>query len=204
LNDRLENIDQTVKYLPPAAVNPVECTESLQDLVDDIQKQHVELLVIIGGNPAYNAPADSAFTDRLQKVPLRFHLSLYQDETSRLCQWHLPEAHYLESWSDARAFDGTASIVQPLIEPLYQGRTAHEVIAMLGGAEKVDSHAIVRDYWRAQFSDTGGETGFEDWWQTALHDGLVAGSAPAEQELRLNDEWQDRLNAASGYERSGN
>ncbi len=200
VNDRLENVGRSVKYIPPVAVNPADCTESLQDLVDDIQKQRVELLVILGGNPAYSAPADFELADLLQKVPLRFHLSLYRDETSQLCQWHLPEAHYLESWSDARAFDGTGSMVQPLIEPLYQGRTAHEVIALLGGAEKLDGHEIVRDYWRTNASEIADKTDFEDWWQTALHDGVIAGSAPAEEELRLNDEWQNRLGSKSQAE----
>ena len=89
-----------------------------------MDRGRVEVLVILGGNPAFTAPVDFRFTERLQRVPLRFHLSLYQDETSRQCHWHLPEAHYLEAWSDTRAFDGIASIAQPLIEPIYQGRSA--------------------------------------------------------------------------------
>ena len=96
------------------------------------------MLLILGGNPVYTAPADMDFAAHLEKVPLRIHHRLYLDETSYLCDWHLPEAHYLETWSDARAFDGTASIVQPLIEPLYQGRSAHEVLAA-GGRPARDS-----------------------------------------------------------------
>ena len=84
----------------------------------------VEMLVILGGNPVYTAPADLKFADHLAKVPLRIHLGLYQDETAALCDWHIPEAHYLESWSDARAYDGTASVIQPLIAPLFGGRSA--------------------------------------------------------------------------------
>ncbi len=79
----------------------------------------VDILVIVGGNPVYTAPADLNFTEAMAKVPLRIHLSPHDDETSELCHWHIPEAHFLESWSDARAFDGTVSIVQPLIAPLY-------------------------------------------------------------------------------------
>ena len=92
-----------------------------------IDRGEVELLVILGGNPVYNAPADLKLLERMQKVPLRFHLGLYQDETARQCHWHLPETHFLEAWSDARAYDGTESIVQPLIEPLYEGHSAHRV-----------------------------------------------------------------------------
>ena len=88
-------------------------------------------LLILGGNPAFNAPADLDFADALQKVKASAHLSLHDDETSRLCTWHLSRAHYLESWGDARTFDGTASIVQPLIEPLFDGRSAIEVLSML-------------------------------------------------------------------------
>ena len=91
----------------------------------------VEVLVILGANPAYAAPADLGFAELLEsdKVPLRIHLGLYEDETAERCHWHLPEAHPLEAWSDARAADGTVSIVQPLIAPLYGGQSAHEVLA---------------------------------------------------------------------------
>ena len=91
----------------------------------------VETLLILGGNPVYDAPADLNFLDALKKVKFRAHLGLYSNETAAWCHWHVPEAHYLESWSDARAYDGTASIVQPLIAPLYDGKTAHEVMNVL-------------------------------------------------------------------------
>src|SRR5208337_983910 len=102
-----------------------------RELVGDMQQGRVEFLVILGGNPVYTAPADLYFVEHLQKVPFRVHHGLFIDETSYQCHWHLPEAHYLEAWSDAQAHDGTASIVQPLIEPLYQGRSAHEVLTLL-------------------------------------------------------------------------
>ncbi len=83
----------------------------------------VDLLVQFGGNPAYDAPADLDFAGALGKVKRNIQCGLFYNETAQYCQWHVPQAHYLEGWSDARAFDGTASVVQPLIEPLYQGRT---------------------------------------------------------------------------------
>ena len=83
-------------------------------------------LLIIGGNPAYDAPADLAFKALLPSVKFSARLGLYEDETSALCHWHIPQTHFLEEWGDARAFDGTVSIIQPLIAPLYDGKSAHE------------------------------------------------------------------------------
>src|SRR5262245_66564447 len=88
-----------------------------------------QLLLVLRVNPLYTAPADIAFADLLKKVGLAIHLGLYDDETAARCQWHVPEAHDLESWSDARTADGGVTILQPLIEPLYHGRTAHELLA---------------------------------------------------------------------------
>src|SRR5262249_29914001 len=137
---------------------------------------------------------------RLQKVPLRFHLSLYQDETSRQCQWHLPEAHYLESWSDTRAFEGTATIVQPLIEPLYQGRSSHELLTVLSDQPQIPGLEIVRNYWRTQGRGEGSAGDFETFWETALHDGIVAGSAFAEKKVSLTGGWEKQLQASAGGE----
>ncbi len=107
----------------------------------------VETLVILGGNPAFNAPADLDFAALLRKVPVTIQLGLEEDETSAVCSWHLPEAHFLESWGDARALDGTVSVQQPLIEPLYGGRTAAEVLALLTGYKDRRAYDIVRNYW---------------------------------------------------------
>ena len=97
-----------------------------------MQAGHVDVLIMIGVNPVYDAPTDFGFRDNLEtlsktKGKRTVHLASHYDETSFYCQWHLPLAHELECWSDARAYDGTASIIQPLISPLYQGRGAHEV-----------------------------------------------------------------------------
>ena len=117
----------------------------------------VDLLVILGGNPVYTAPADLKFADALGKVQLRVHLSLYDDETSALCHWHIPEAHFLEAWSDARAYDGTVSIVQPLIAPLYGGTVG----ARAAGDDRRDrpersAYDIVREYWQRQSTSDAG------------------------------------------------
>jgi molybdopterin-containing oxidoreductase family iron-sulfur binding subunit len=137
-----------------------------------MQAGAVETLLVLGGNPVYTTPADVPFAEALNRVAFRAHLSLYEDETSALCHWHVPEAHYLEGWSDGRAYDGTVSIQQPLIAPLYNGRTAHEILAALLG-EPRPSYDIVREHWRQQ--RPAGD--FDAFWRQALHDGVMADSA---------------------------
>src|SRR5207245_2162674 len=122
--------------------------------------------------------------------------SLYQDETSRQCQWHLPEAHFLESWSDTRAFDGTASIVQPLIEPLFNGRSAHEVLAVLTNQIPTPGYEIVRSYWRDLWSDRKSFGSFDEFWQTAVHDGIVPDTAFRAKSVSLKEGWRNELQDA--------
>ncbi|MCI0485897.1 MAG: TAT-variant-translocated molybdopterin oxidoreductase, partial [Blastocatellia bacterium] len=157
MNQALGNVGNTVTYTDPIEANPADQTSSLSELLQDIDANKVDALVILGGNPVYSAPADLNFKERFQKVGLRIHLSLYNDETSELCQWHIPETHYLESWSDARAYDGTASIVQPLIAPLYRGKSAHEVLAAFSSQPERTSYDIVRGYWQTRMG--AGEQG---------------------------------------------
>jgi molybdopterin-containing oxidoreductase family iron-sulfur binding subunit len=207
LNDRLGNVGHTVMYTAPIEVRPVDQTQSLRDLVDDMDQGRVETLVILGGNPVFTAPADFRFQERIQNVPLRVHLSLYQDETSRLCHWHLPETHYLEAWSDTRAFDGTASIVQPLIAPLYHGRSAHELVAVFTDQLRVPGYEIVRRTWRQHWEGHKTEGDFEQFWQTAVHDGVVAGTRSETKSVSLKEGWEKHLQsggssgaAAGSYE----
>jgi molybdopterin-containing oxidoreductase family iron-sulfur binding subunit len=156
MNQALGNVGNTVIYTDPVEANPENGTESLRQLVSDINVGQVDVLLILGGNPVYNAPADLDFASAIRKVPLRIHLSLYKDETSELCQWHIPEAHYLESWSDTRAYDGTVSIIQPLIAPLYSGKSAHEILAAFLNEPERSGYDVVRDYWKKRF-DAGGQ-----------------------------------------------
>jgi molybdopterin-containing oxidoreductase family iron-sulfur binding subunit len=173
INDALGNTGQTVVYTDPVEANPVNQTESLQALIEAMNNDQVELLVMLGGNPVYSAPADLNFGEAFDKVPLRIHLSLYEDETSYLSHWHIPASHSLESWSDAKAYDGTTTIMQPLIAPLYDSHSAHELLSALMGEIGTSGHDIVKGYWESQQS--GGD--FETFWQTSLHDGLVADTA---------------------------
>src|ERR1700730_9842891 len=174
LNQDLGNVGKTVFYTDPVNANPVNQTESLKDLVADMRGGKVDMLIVMGGNPAYDAPADLGFADALKStnIPLRVHLGLYQDETAELCQWHVNEAHYLEAWGDARAYDGTVSIVQPLIAPLYNGKSACELVYMLSGQSDTGGHEIVQAYWKKQHSGAD----FDTFWRKSLHDGWVEGT----------------------------
>ena len=184
INQTLGNVGKTLVYSDPVNANPVNQTESLKDLVADMRGGKVDILIALGGNPAYDAPADFGFADALKNtnIPLRVHLGLYQNETAELCQWHVNEAHYLEAWSDARAYDGTVSIVQPLIAPLYDGKSAHELLAMLAGQSQTSGHEIVQAYWKTQHSAAD----FDTFWRKSLHDGWIDGTAFAPKQAAAN------------------
>ena len=169
MNQALGNAGKTVVYTQTAEAEPVNQLESLRDLVADMNAANVDLLVIVGGNPVYTAPVDLAFADAMNKVQLRAHLSLYDDETSALCQWQIPEAHFLEAWSDARGYDGTTSIVQPLIAPLYGGKSAHEVLGAMSDRQERSAHNIVREHWKIDKDEAA--------WRRWLHDGVMANTA---------------------------
>jgi molybdopterin-containing oxidoreductase family iron-sulfur binding subunit len=173
MNRALGNVGQTQMYTDAIEANPVDQAASLRDLVSDMQAGRVETLLVLGGNPAYTAPADFNFVGAMEKVPFRVHLSLYDDETSTHCHWHLPEAHYLEAWGDARAYDGTVSVQQPLIASLYGGRSVHELLSALLGDPGKSSYDIVRDFWKSQ-RPVGD---FDRFWRAALHDGVIPETA---------------------------
>jgi Fe-S-cluster-containing dehydrogenase component/anaerobic selenocysteine-containing dehydrogenase len=173
LNQMLGNSGNTVTFIESAEADPVNQTSSLRELVEALRKNAVEVLVIFGGNPGFNAPADFQFAGNLARAKFKAHLSADVNETSVRCDWHIPQNHFLESWSDARAFDGTISIVQPLILPLYGGKSAHEILdAMLAPPGRGD-YEIVREFWQSQ--NSGDE--FEHRWRRALHDGFIQNSA---------------------------
>ncbi len=182
INDYLGNVGKTVHYSDPVEANPVNAMESLKELVADLQKGEVDTLFILGVNPAYDAPADLKFKENLLKVDLRVHLGLYEDETAEQCHWHIPEAHYLETWGDARAYDGTTTIIQPLISPLYDGKSAHEILAVLAGQAGTTGHDIVRAYWQGQKKGLD----FEQFWQTSLNNGIVEDSTLPPKPVKLS------------------
>jgi molybdopterin-containing oxidoreductase family iron-sulfur binding subunit len=165
-----------VRYLPPVDALSQEQgqVEALRDLAAQMQAGSVEMLVVMGANPVYDAPADLEFAKALAKVPLKVHHGLYLDETGILCDWHVPAAHYLESWGDARSADGTVAIVQPLILPLYGGKSPVEIANVLLNKGGESGYDAVRATWQKDRPD-----GFEANWRRWLHDGVVPDTAYA-------------------------
>jgi molybdopterin-containing oxidoreductase family iron-sulfur binding subunit len=171
VNEKLGNVGTTVWYSEPVAFVP-DNVGSLADLAGDIDRGDVETLIVLDANPAYAGPGGLRFGELLARVRNTIHAGLFRDETAALCGWHLPLAHALESWSDARAIDGTATIIQPLVAPFYSVRTAHQVLDMLLGTVDPAADTTVRATWSEAF---GGD--FERRWRQSLHDGFVADTA---------------------------
>jgi molybdopterin-containing oxidoreductase family iron-sulfur binding subunit len=150
MNAALGNVGTTVSFTQTAEALPTNQRAALAELVEEMKADAVEFLLVIGGNPVYTAPADLGFEEAMQRVGVRTHLGLYEDETAALCHWHIPEAHFLEAWSDVRSDDGTVTIVQPLIAPLYNGKSAHEVLAAIGPDGERPGYDLVRQHWMDQ------------------------------------------------------
>ncbi len=175
INAALGNAGGAVRYTEPTELAAQNQLASVRELAAAIDAGSVGTLLILGGNPVYNAPADLAFKDKLAKVQTTIHLGLYRDETARACTWHVPQAHDLEAWSDVRAFDGTVTVAQPLIAPLHGGRSTIELLGLVAGASEHEGHDLVRFHWE---ENTKTED-FDAWWKRVLRDGLVPGSAYA-------------------------
>jgi molybdopterin-containing oxidoreductase family iron-sulfur binding subunit len=187
VNQALGNVGTTVTYAAQVEAAPTDRHASVAELARAMDAGQVEVLMILGGNPAFSAPADLKFGERMGKVGLVAYHGLYVDETAYLSHWNLPAAHALESWNDARAFDGTVTLTQPLIAPLYEGRSAHEVLALFTAQGDRRGMQIVKSYWTGAYSSGAEWTlGSPDgepfpnadaFWKRALHDGFVFGTA---------------------------
>jgi len=191
MNQALGNEDTTVTYGASIEASPTDNAASLNDLVRAMDAGQVELLVMLGGvNPVYTAPADLKFSEKLSKINLAVYHGLYADETAYLSHWHIPDTHPLESWGDARAYDGTVTIIQPLIAPLYEGRSASEVLSVFTPQPDRRGHAIVKDYWTRALTGGRGWTirstdaqpfkNADTFWRRVLNDGFIAGTATAD------------------------
>jgi molybdopterin-containing oxidoreductase family iron-sulfur binding subunit len=178
LNEHLANRNHTIRYIEPSEEQPVDQFQSLEALVADMRAGQVESVFFLEANPVFNAPANLGFAPLLEKVPFRVRLGAYEDETSFLCHWHLPAAHFLESWGDARAFDGTVSIQQPLVAPFHEGRSDLEFLAALNGNFGLNGYQILKSAW-ASHSD----------FNSAIHDGLIKGTALPFQVPKLRTNW---------------
>jgi len=168
MNAALGNIGKTVSFRPSNAPPSID----LASLITDVNAHKVESLIILDTNPVYDAPA---ITTALANIPWIAHVGLYNDETAAKATWHVPMAHTLESWGDATAFDGTVSAIQPLIAPLYGGKSAMEVLANALGEPLKTDYDLVSDYWRRVI----GPASFDAWWRTSLREGVMATPAPA-------------------------
>lgn len=169
LNHALGNIEQTLGFV----ASPEEkAAGTIGELQESLESDSVETLVILGGNPAYDAPADLRWAESIKKAGEVIRLGYYVDESSEGAAWHLPETHFLESWGDAQTSDGTRTAVQPLIAPLFGGLTEIELLARLLQREDPRPHTLVRAAFDAEVDNAS-----EEKWKTFLHDGFVAGSA---------------------------
>jgi molybdopterin-containing oxidoreductase family iron-sulfur binding subunit len=180
LNSALDNVGHTVRYVPVKDVLRSR-TDELKNLADDMRAGKVKTLVVIGGNPSYDAPADVDFKAALAKVDTRIRVGLVADETSEDCQWHLPQAHFLEAWGDARSTGGPLSVVQPLIEPLFGGKSTSEILALLESGDDKPGYDLVRETWKGAVG-----ADFEKTWNRVLHDGLWKGSEAAATTSRVD------------------
>lgn len=171
INDALGNTGATVRYGAPVVASPADGTASMKELVGEMYAGKVDMLVIFDANPVFTAPGDLNFKDALNKVGLRVHVGTHFDDTAELCHWHVPGTHYLESWGDAKSFDGTVTLIQPLIAPIYDGKQMIEVLAAMNGKLGKSASELVKEYWATSLTAEAG-------WRKALHDGFIA-NAPA-------------------------
>ncbi len=181
INARLGS--EAVSYIRPPTQDPEPSAASLKALRDDLAAGRVSRLLILGANPAFTAPAELAFADALSKARFSLHQGLYKDETARLCGWHVPLAHPLESWGDGRAEDGAASVQQPLIAPLFDGRAEIELLAELLAEPERSAHGQVRAYWKSRGVD----------WERALKAGVIPGTAAKAKRARPRADLARRL-----------
>jgi molybdopterin-containing oxidoreductase family iron-sulfur binding subunit len=192
MNEVLGNIGTTVQLLDAAGQDSGPARDTLPELIADLNNGRVQFLVLLDVNPVYDSPPELGFSAAVSKARTSIHWGLYDDESANVCTWHIPAAHYLESWSDVRAFDGTAAIVQPLIAPLYDGRSVHELLSALIDPSPQTSYDLVRETWRPQFGDQ-----FEAIWHQALADGVLTGTAFSPRDLSIQPQAVGELLAAS-------
>jgi MoCo/4Fe-4S cofactor protein with predicted Tat translocation signal len=189
INVQLGAVGHTVTYHRPVAATNRGEGSSLSALTTAMQGRQVESLLILDGNPVFDAPADLDFVAALASVKWSVHVGVYADETSAACTWHVPAAHFLESWGDSRSDDGTASLIQPLIAPLHGGRSVVELVNVLLDEPRSSACDTLRAYWR----DQHGEEDFEAFWNRSLHDGVISDTAFPKVEPTLRSDLLPRI-----------
>ena len=187
INMQLGGRGKTFELIEP--LDEVASTGSLAELTQDMAAGHVHTLVILGGDPVYSAPPDVGFAEAVGRVDQSIYLGAHVDATARRCRWHVPLAHELESWGDARAFDGTAAIQQPQIRPLFNGRSALELVAVMGGTVDPDPQALVRDFWNERWGRDGADAA----WEQALRAGAIPDTAAEPSTVTLTPGLAERI-----------
>ncbi len=167
MNLALGNAGQSVSYLDVPYVAQTNQNHAFRELVDDMKAGSIDTVVMIGTNPVYSAPADLDFEGALNGISEKIHLSLHYDETSRTSNWHVNRAHFLETWGDGHSWTGVRSVIQPMIQPLFGGKSEVEFLAAIVDGEDTGGYELVRDTWRELLPG-----GFESSWNEVLHDGL--------------------------------
>ncbi|MEC9482151.1 MAG: 4Fe-4S dicluster domain-containing protein, partial [Halomonas sp.] len=187
INERLDAYGRTVSYIEP--VDHSHAARPLEELTETMRGGAVNSLVVLGSNPVYTAPADLEFRKAYQQVPWRVHWGENDNETGQMSHWHIPATHSLETWGDARAYDGTASFIQPLIQPLHGGKTGLQMLAaLLEGTDEPALELLVA-YWRERYEGDD----FALFWRRGLHDGMVADSAFATVDASPREAWTQGL-----------
>jgi MoCo/4Fe-4S cofactor protein with predicted Tat translocation signal len=195
INAALGAVGTTLEYTDPVAAAPADQIAALRELVTDLNANAVEVLVLIDVNPAYNAPADIDVAGAMTGAGLTVAMNAYQEETAILCDWFIPLAHPLEYWSDVRAYDGSATIVQPLIEPLYGARNPHELIEFMLGQIGITDYDAVRSYWQAERGLA--DDAFDTFFNAALYTGVISDTQFAARNLSLQTGLQLELPAVN-------
>ena len=194
INSRLGSIGTTVHVTAPIEARPDGRMSDYATLAREMFAEQVDVLFVLGAaNPVYTTPGDINFAEAASKVKFKLHVGAYQDETAGVCEWHINEAHYLETWGDGRGHDGTVALQQPLIAPLYAGKSVTEVLNLITAAPQADGYDILREYWRTRL----GTGPFEPAWQEAVRLGVVANSAAARQaKVGLAANWAEGASPA--------
>ncbi|HUH86023.1 MAG TPA: TAT-variant-translocated molybdopterin oxidoreductase [Stellaceae bacterium] len=192
INAALGNFGTTVRLIEPVAAEAVDRRQSLTELAGDMAAGKVDTLLMLDTNPVYSAPDDLDFAGALGRVPFSVSLARYADETALASTWQLPAAHEYECWGDARAFDGTISLQQPQVRPLYGGRSAHALLAVLQGDTAPDDYASLRDRWQIEAQHRGFGA-FDPFWHDALQRGVVEGSASMTIDLQPREDLAAQL-----------
>lgn len=189
INEKLQNYGKTIEWIKPIQAHPTIQIEELSQLSKNIQNQSVEMLLILGGNPAYTAPSDIPINQLIKTVPFTIHSSLFVDETSKDILWHIPQNHFLEIFSDSKASDGTISMIQPSIYPLYNGKSHHQLLELFLENSDTNDYDIVRNYWKKQWIGIN----FEKTWRQSIHDGVVQNSkhSTINPNLKINFNWEN-------------